>query len=354
MSYYGSAEYHWQVKKISVFHGKDENDFISKYVDVTSENTLVVSTTNIAKIKEGAVNVDAIVNLVRINDIRYINKFFEAVNARLKNGDFFIGCVETFTARRERMRINKIPILSTVYFGIEFIFMRAFPKVKGLKKIYFQITKGKGRLLSKAEALGRMVCCGFEIIDHQSINGLIYFVGKKIKEPTFDMKPSYGLLYKMPRVGKNGELIGVYKFRTMHPYAEYLQEYVIKLNGYSAIGKPAHDFRLTSWGRFMRKYWLDELPQLINVMKGEMNLVGVRPLSNRFLAEYPEELKKRRFKYKPGCVPPYVALLKQDVEQYIESERIYFDDKEKNPLTTDIKYLFKALMNIITNKIKSA
>jgi lipopolysaccharide/colanic/teichoic acid biosynthesis glycosyltransferase len=313
-----------------------------------------VINSNESKILKNIDGKSAIVNLCRLNDIRYINKFLENVNAKLQNGDLFIGCFETFSARRERMRINNFPVIGTIYFGMEFLFMRVCPKVKGLKKIYFAITKGNGRLLSKAEALGRIVCCGFEIIDHQSINGLIYFVVKKVKEPAFDMNPSYGLLYKMPRVGKNGKIIGVYKFRTMHPYAEYLQDYVIKLNGYSTIGKPAHDFRLTSWGRFLRKYWLDELPQLINVLKGEMCLVGVRPLSKRFLAEYPEDIKERRLKYKPGCVPPYVALLKQDVSQYIESEKIYLDEKEKHGLTTDVKYLFKALSNIITNKIKSA
>jgi lipopolysaccharide/colanic/teichoic acid biosynthesis glycosyltransferase len=140
----------------------------------------------------------------------------------------------------------------------------------------------------------------------------------------------------------------------MHPYAEYIQDFVLSLNGYSPIGKPAEDFRLTAWGKFFRKYWLDEVPQLINVFKGEMKLVGIRPLSLRFLEEYPEDVKEQRIKHKPGCVPPYVALLKQDVEQYIESEKIYMNEKEKHPYTTDIKYFSKAVYNIVTNKIRSS
>ena len=354
MSYYTIAKGQWRVERVSHYQVDEENAFISKYVDVTSDNTLVVKTTDVLAFDISPPAINAIVNLGKVNDIRYINKFFEKVNARLKNGDIFIGCFETITARRERLFFKKVPVLGTCYLGLEFVFARVCPKVTGLQKVYFAITKGKGRLLSKAEALGRIVCCGFEILELQSIKGLTYFAVKKVKEPAYDMHPSYGPLFKMQRVGKDGKMIGVYKFRTMHPYSEYLQDYILKQNGYSAIGKPANDFRLTSWGRFMRRYWLDELPQLINVLKGEMSLVGVRPLSKRFLAEYPDDIKQRRQKYKPGCVPPYVALLKQDVKQYIESENIYLTEKEKSPFTTDVKYLFKALVNILTNKIKSA
>lgn len=343
-----------QLVRVACYCGSEEKEFISGYVNLNSENTLVVSTNKLMNVFDNSIEINAVVNLKRINDIRYINKFFNSVNANLKSGGTFIGCFETFTARRERMWINKIPLIGPLYFLIEFLALRAMPKLTGFKKIYFALTKGKGRLLSKAEVLGRAVCCGFEIIDYKTIDGLLYFVVRKVKEPVHDMSPSYGLLFKMQRTGKNGKMIGVYKFRTMHPYAEYLQDYVIRLNGYSEIGKPAHDFRLTSWGKFMRKYWLDELPQLINVLKGEMSLVGVRPISKRFLAEYPVELQEKRSRYKPGCVPPYVALLKQNVSEYLQAERTYLDEKEKHPFLTDVRYLVKAVGNIITNKIKSS
>jgi lipopolysaccharide/colanic/teichoic acid biosynthesis glycosyltransferase len=176
----------------------------------------------------------------------------------------------------------------------------------------------------------------------------------KTKEPEYNPAPSYGPLYKMPRIGKGGEVIYVYKFRTMHPFSEYLQDYVLGLNGYTVIGKPADDFRLTKWGKFMRKYWLDEFPQLINVLKGEMKLVGIRPLSKRVFQEYPDDVKEMRIKYKPGCIPPYVSLLKQGMMASIEAERQYLLEKRKNPFSTDIKYFKMAMYNIITNKIRSA
>src|SRR5690606_25533350 len=130
----------------------------------------------------------AIVNLSKTNNIRRINKFFEAVNALLPYGGTYIGCVETIQARKTRKRISKIPVLRDLYFMLEFIFLRVFPKVYGLKKLYFLVTRGRNRLLSKAETLGRLVCCGFDIKDHTTINGLLYFVVQKVSEPTFDMK----------------------------------------------------------------------------------------------------------------------------------------------------------------------
>ena len=131
---------------------------------------------------------------------------------------------------------------------------------------------------------------------------MIYFVVKKVKAPSQATNPSYGPLFKMRRMGKNGQSIYVYKFRTMHPYSEYLQEYITSRNGYADNGKIKDDFRATAWGKFLRKYWLDELPQLINFFKGEMSLVGIRPLSDRFLKEYPKDILELRLKHKPGCV----------------------------------------------------
>mgnify|MGYP003576162025 CR=1 FL=1 len=344
---------HMQISKTCNYHVNEHVAFISNYIQLESKDTFICNTDPV-KSFDVPKRANAVINYYRINDIRYINKYFESVNAYLSTNNLFCGCFESISSRKERKKVFKIPVLGQFIHFLEFLILRIWPKLKWANKLYFFITKGRNRLLTETEVLGRLVSCGFEIIDYKNINGLTYFIVKKVQQPLFDKHPSYGPLCKMQRVGKAGKIIGVYKFRTMHPYAEYLQDFILRKNGYSEIGKPACDFRLTSYGKFMRKYWLDELPQLINVLKGEMNLVGVRPLSKRFLAEYPEDLKLMRFKYKPGCVPPYVALLKQDVSQYLESERVYLNEKEKNPLKTDIKFFFKAAGNIITNKIKSA
>jgi lipopolysaccharide/colanic/teichoic acid biosynthesis glycosyltransferase len=146
----------------------------------------------------------------------------------------------------------------------------------------------------------------------------------------------------------------MYKIRTMHPYSEYIQAYILKKHGYDDTGKLANDYRITRWGKFLRMTWLDELPQLIHVIKGEMKLVGIRPLSYVRFNEFPEDLRAERIKYKPGCIPPYVSLNMPGDKQSIEAERIYFSDQKKDPYFTDLKYLVKAMYNIIFRKLRSS
>lgn len=330
-------------------------EYIARFLDLESKSTLLVHTTNLFNIHANPNDFSSIINLGKVNDIRFINKFFEGVNAKLPREGLFVVRFETFTARQKRKKIGRVPVLRTIYFGMEFMFMRVFPKMPFLKKIYFFVTRGHNRLLSKAETLGRLVSCGFEIVDYKSFKGLTYVVAKKVKEPVYDMNPSYGLLYKMPRLSKNGKIIGVYKFRTMHPYAEYLQDYIIRMNGYSESGKPADDFRLTPWGKFLRRYWLDELPQFINLLRGELKLVGVRPISKRYFEDIPDDLKKLRISQKPGCIPPYVALdRKSNVAAVLDAEREYLLEKLKNPYTTDARFFFSAVFNILFRRKRSA
>ena len=145
----------------------------------------------------------------------------------------------------------------------------------------------------------------------------------------------------------------------MHPYSEYLQDYLLKQNGYDAeTGKPARDFRLASWGKVLRKYWLDEIPQLINVFKGDMKLVGVRPVSKRYFQDIPPHLQSLRLTQKPGCIPPYVAFnTKKSKEDVLEAEEKYLM-LSKNKDNTDNKIhrslMYKAVINIVFKGIRSA
>ena len=101
------------------------------------------------------------------------------------------------------------------------------------------------------------------------------------------------ILYSQVRVGKNGKLFKIYKFRTMRVDAE-------KETG--PVWAAANDNRLTPIGRFLRKAHIDEIPQFINVLKGEMSLIGPRPERPVFVEQFKEEITDyhKRLHVKPG------------------------------------------------------
>lgn len=351
-----SARYNKKQKELIINEvGKEASEFILKHVNLTKANNFLVATTtrfNIDKLQKD--KFDNIINFKKINDARYVNKFFESINAKLKNGSIYINCVETYATRRERVLKKYIPPFNWFYYLADVIFMRIFPKLPIAKKIYFFITKGQNRVLTRAETYGRIYSCGFEIIDEKTFDNKLYFVARKIKEPVFDNNPSYGLLVRLRRVGKGGKLFNVYKLRTMHAYAEYLQEYVHKHNSLKEGGKFKNDFRITNEGKIFRKFWLDELPMLINLLKGEMKLVGIRPLSKHYFGLYTEELQKERIKTKPGLVPPFYADMPKNLDEIIESELRYLKAHQKSPIRTDIRYFFKAFYNIFLKGARSS
>ncbi|TAJ12501.1 sugar transferase [Marinilabiliaceae bacterium JC017] len=330
-------------------------DYLTQHLIPERQSVKVLVTNSIEDLrKESFKDIRSFVNLQRINDVRWLNNYFATVNIKLPDAGLFIGCIETVLTRKEKLYKNGKNIFKFLYWVYCFIFHRVFPKTKYLQRIYYFITRGKYRWLTKAETLGRLVSCGFEVIEYKDLNGLLFFVVMKTRAPHNDKQASTGAVFPMRRIGKGGKIIKVYKFRTMHPYSEYLQDFVIKLNGYNEVGKPANDFRLTRWGKFFRKYWLDEIPQVLNVLKGELNIVGVRPLSLTRFKELPSDIQKERVRYKPGCIPPYVALLMPDASGNIEAERIYLREKRMHPVKTDIKFFLLSVYNILTGKIRSS
>ena len=160
--------------------------------------------------------------------------------------------------------------------------------------------------------------------------------------------PSSSPIAKLRRVGKDGKIITVYKFRTMYSYSEYLQEYVYKHRRLDKSGKFYHDYRVNTIGSFLRKTWLDELPMVVNMIKGEMKLVGVRPLSGQFFSLYSPEMQQLRIKTKPGLLPPlyYEKEQPETLEGIQESEKRYIEEYLRKPLRTDWKYFWGIVGNI--------
>jgi lipopolysaccharide/colanic/teichoic acid biosynthesis glycosyltransferase len=245
------------------------------------------------------------------------------------------------------------PVINYIFYTADFIVKRVFPKLRITRWLYLLLTRGNNVVISRAEALGRLSRAGFEITNESFINNQLFIEGRKNRVPLDSNGKNYGILISLPRVGRDGKMIKVYKMRTMHPYSEYIQDYVYNLHDLQEGGKFSNDFRITSWGAFSRKVWLDELPMLINFIKGDMKIVGVRPLSKQYFNLYSEEVRKRRVKFKPGLIPPFYYHMPQNLEEIQSSEMKYLDEYERRPLRTDIRYFFVSFWNIIFRHARS-
>ncbi len=146
------------------------------------------------------------------------------------------------------------------------------------------------------------------------------------------------VVFRQTRAGKNGKPFTFYKFRTMRT----------DVDPFGASPKSGKDSRLTRAGVFLREYSLDELPQFFNVLKGDMSLVGPRPLYIQQIAEW-DNRQKKRLLVKPGLtglaqISGRGALTRE--------EKIEFDVEyvEKASLLLDFKIIFLTIWQVLTSK----
>jgi lipopolysaccharide/colanic/teichoic acid biosynthesis glycosyltransferase len=139
------------------------------------------------------------------------------------------------------------------------------------------------------------------------------------------------VLFRQQRVGRHGKLFAIYKFRTMHaalPGAPQL-----------TVGR---DRRITGAGALLRRYKLDELPQLINVLQGSMSLVGPRPEVPRYVACYPPAVRAIVLSVAPG-ITDWAAILYRDESAILgcaaDPERAYLDTILPTKLDYYVRYV---------------
>ncbi|HCY74436.1 MAG TPA: hypothetical protein DHV28_00815 [Ignavibacteriales bacterium] len=352
----------------SVVKQKFEFDYLKDYGDVFSvlDNMLDLKSFDTRKslvIKSDEPNYitsltpdsyQLLVNLHVLNDQSRLNNYLLDVKKTLVHGGVFVGALLPHHYRYRKYLKTYSFWMANIYYFFDFVWKRVFPKLPLTREIYFTFAKEKDRAISLAEGLGRLVYCGFKILDLAAVDDVVYFAALR-NGPTVNTKTFfYSPLFKMKRIGQGGKTIYVYKLRTMYPYSEFIQDFVYKHNNLEAGGKFKDDFRVPAWGKLFRKLWIDELPMLINWAKRDLKFVGVRPISNHYLSLYSIEHQERRSKFKPGLIPPFYADLPETIEEIELSEKHYLDAYEKNPVKTDIKYFFKAMNNILLKRKRSA
>ena len=155
--------------------------------------------------------------------------------------------------------------------------------------------------------------------------------------------PGASPLYTQVRVGKDGRTFKFYKFRSMVPNAEKkLEELLHKNEMEGPVFKIKDDPRITRVGRFIRRSGIDELPQLFNVLKGDMSLVGPRPPFMREVSQYNDE-QMMRVSIKPGITCYWQIQPKRNslsFDEWFELDMKYIKERS---FFTDVKILFKTV-----------
>ena len=155
------------------------------------------------------------------------------------------------------------------------------------------------------------------------------------------------ILFLQERVGLNKRRFTIFKFRTMVPDAETLIARLERRNEASGpVFKIRNDPRLTPIGRFLRRTSIDELPQFFNVLKGEMSLVGPRPLPLRDYNGFNEDWQRRRFSVKPGITCLWQVNGRSDIsfDQWMKLDLKYMDEWS---LWLDLKILAKTVPAVL-------
>lgn len=158
------------------------------------------------------------------------------------------------------------------------------------------------------------------------------------------------ILFKQVRVGMNGRPFHLYKFRSMYVYAEKRKAELIEANVMNGpMFKLANDPRITRMGRFLRRTSLDEFPQFLNVLKGQMSLVGTRPPTPEEVARY-EDWHRRRISIKPGITGLWQISGRNKITDFDEVVRLDLRYIDRWRFLDDLKILWRTIWVVLARK----
>ncbi|WMJ85804.1 sugar transferase [Anaerocolumna sp. MB42-C2] len=171
-----------------------------------------------------------------------------------------------------------------------------------------------------------------------------------IVAPAILMESPGPIFFSQTRIGKNGRRFKIYKFRSMYPDAEERKAALLAQNemqGY--MFKLSEDPRITKVGRFIRKTSIDEFPQFINVLTGDMSLVGTRPPTEDEFLNY-ESRHRRRLTLKPGLTGIWQTSGRSSITNFEEVVRMDLEYIDNWSLSLDIKLIIKTVITVLSGK----
>ena len=194
----------------------------------------------------------------------------------------------------------------------------------------------EGQLLVKRlmDILGALVGC------------VILAIVTVIFGPLIKLESPGPIFFAQKRVGKNGRVFKMYKFRSMYADAEERKKELMAQNEMSGfMFKMENDPRITKIGGFMRKTSLDEFPQFLNILKGDMSLVGTRPPTLDEFSQY-SPYHKKRLSFRPGLTGMWQVSGRSDITDFEEIVRLDVEYIEDWSVGLDIKIFLKTVLTV--------
>ena len=180
------------------------------------------------------------------------------------------------------------------------------------------------------------------------VGTVIMLIAMIFVAPALKIESKGPIFFKQKRVGKNGRYFYIYKFRSMYVDAEDRLKDLMAQNEMSGLMfKMKDDPRITKVGKFIRKTSIDELPQFINVLKGDMSLVGTRPPTVNEFKQY-EGHHKRRLSMKPGITGMWQAYGRKTVQDFEDVVKMDLDYIDNWSIGLDFKIIMKTVVSVFT------
>jgi lipopolysaccharide/colanic/teichoic acid biosynthesis glycosyltransferase len=289
---------------------------------------------------------------IRINDLKDINKSFVSIYQSIVPGGYLFALykdLDDFESESLSSTSRLIKFFKTLFY---YLYYRAFPKIPYLNVFYGLISGGRNKVISRAETLGRLYYCGFEVEKQIKNEGVSYILARKLKTPSENPAPSFYPIITLNRIGLYGTVIKIHKIRSMYPYSEFLQQKVFEESSITSTGKFGNDYRITKFGKIFRKYWIDEIPQLIDWFRGKIKLVGIRAMSQHYFGLYSKDYQDLYIQVKPGIFSPIFDEKISGFDDIQRIEKEYLVKYLQSPVKTDIEYFILTIKQII-NGVRS-
>ena len=332
----------------NIYLSSEVIDELSSFKDIVGHKSKVGKISSLSELVNLPANTQVIILDMLMNDTPDINKTFATAYETLQPGGFAYLAYQDIPEFKRQFLESKLGWFRPIKNIIFYLYFIMLPKIPYLNFWYGLTTFSDHKAISQTEIHGRLAYAGYDVEREIKLGDYSYMIVRKTKTLSENPSPSYYPLVMLNRVSMHGTIIKIHKIRAMYPYSEFLQKKISDESGVDQSGKFENDYRITKWGSYFRKYWIDEIPQFIDWTRGKIKLVGIRAMSQQYFDLYPQEYKELYFQVKPGIISPIFDEGTDGFSDIVKIEKEYLVNYLNNPLRTDIKYFFNTLKQMIS------